>query len=61
MIKEKATVNFNRRLFRASWKRSLMGSFPIMDFQFLNLAHNYWDNFRLTGEFHVRQAKPPRF
>jgi hypothetical protein len=28
---------------------------------FPNIAHHYWENFRLTGEFHVRQAKAPRF
>ena len=27
-------------------------------FSFPNIAHNYWDNFRLTREFYVRPAEP---
>jgi site-specific DNA recombinase len=29
-------------------------------FSFPNIAHNYWDHYRLTGEFYVRPAKAPR-
>jgi hypothetical protein len=34
---------------------------PKIEVSFPNIAHSYWENFRLTGEFHVRQAKAPKF
>jgi hypothetical protein len=40
---------------------NLVGLPPKFIVAFPNIAHSYWDNFRLTGEFHVRQAKAPRF
>ena len=34
------------------------GNSKTIIFSFPNIAHNYWDNFRLTREFYVRPAEP---
>lgn len=35
----------------------------LVPFSFPNIAHNVWDNYRLTGQYHLRQSKlspPPK-
>jgi hypothetical protein len=36
------------------------GPEPNIAIVFPNIAHDYWENYRLTGEFHVRPAKAPK-
>ena len=37
------------------------GNYSAAAFAYPNIAHSYWENFHLTGEFYVRQAKAPKF